>query len=138
VGATPSTCREIKIGLDYLQNHLDLLFQFIKWTTCNPKLEPCYYKITTNTGLSKVWSDTNSQKYGNYDPYPRLARLKLELRSCHDESARVVDFRKTWFQASCQFLDIWTPSRKPDQITTYVSSQVPARMVCNRKNGGKI
>jgi hypothetical protein len=28
--------------------------------------------------------------------------------------------------------------REPDQVTTNVSTQVPARMACNRKNGGKI
>jgi hypothetical protein len=65
----------VKNGLDHLQNHLDLLFQFIlKRTSCNPtnnKLEPCYYEITTttNTGLSKV------KYYGNYDQYPSVARL---------------------------------------------------------------
>jgi hypothetical protein len=54
VGSTPSIHRERKIGLDHLQNRLNLLLQFIKWTSCSPKLKPCYYQITTITGHSKA------------------------------------------------------------------------------------
>jgi hypothetical protein len=45
LGSTPSkNLQREKIALDHPQNHIDLLLQFTKWTTCNRKLEPGFQK----------------------------------------------------------------------------------------------